>query len=75
MNGNIITVVVVTASAVLNFLLTQPAGTFPQNALLVIGAVSIALTTLSRFLPSQSAPIQVEVTKQAPVTPVEDPDA
>ena len=36
MNGNLITVIVVTASAVLNFFLTQPAGTFSPTVLLVI---------------------------------------
>lgn len=61
MHGNLITVIVVTASAVLNFLLVQPEGTFSQTTLLVLGAVSIALTTVSRFLPSQGTPVQVEV--------------
>ena len=64
MNGNLITVIVVTASAVLNFLLTQPAGTFSPGLLLFIGALSIALTTISRFLPSQGSPVQVEVTQK-----------
>ncbi len=68
MNGHAITIVVVVASAILNFLLTQPAGTFPPNILLIIGAVSIGLTTLARYLPSQGAPVQVEVTSSsAPV--------
>jgi hypothetical protein len=80
MNGHIITVIVVTASAVLNFLLTQPAGTFPSNVLLVIGATSVALTAVSRFLPSQGAPVQVEMSaSSAPVhvttAPKEDTDA
>jgi hypothetical protein len=61
MNGNILTVIVVVASAILNFLLTQPPGTFTPQVLLVIGAASIGLTTLARFLPSQGAPVQVEV--------------
>jgi hypothetical protein len=70
-NNQIITIIVVTASAVLNFLLTQPAGTFPQNVLLVIGATSVALTAIARFLPSAGTPVQVEV-KGSPVevTPV-----
>lgn len=62
MNGNIVTIFVVTASAILNFLLTQPSGTFQPNVLLVIGAASIGLTTLARFLPSQGQPVQVQVT-------------
>lgn len=69
MNQNIITIIVVTASAVLNFLLTQPPGTFASNVLLVIGAASIALTAISRFLPSSGTPVQVEVTKPVETTP------
>lgn len=69
MNGNLITIIVVTASAILNFLLTQPQGTFPQNVLLVIGAASIGLTTISRFLPTSGTPVQVEVTKPVETTP------
>lgn len=68
MNGNIITVVVVTSASVIAYLLTQPPGTFPQSVVIALGALSVALTTLSRFLPTQNAPLQVEVTKQAPVT-------
>ena len=71
MSGNLITVVVVTASAILNFLLTQPPGTFSSQVLLIIGAASIGLTTVSRFLPSQGTPVQVEVTKPVETTPVE----
>lgn len=72
MSGNLITIGVVTASAVLAFLLVQPAGTFSQQTLLILGAASVALTTISRFLPSQGTPVQVEVTK---VPPVSDDDA
>ena len=75
MNGNIITIIVVTASAVLNFLLTQPAGTFPPNILLVIGAVSIALTAVSRFLPAQGAPVQVQVSPSSEPVQVTQVDA
>jgi len=75
MNGNLITVVVVTASAILNFLLTQPQGTFSQQTLLIIGAVSIGLTTIARFLPSQGQPVQVEVTKPVETTSVDGGDA
>ena len=71
MSGNLITVVIVTASAVLNFFLVQPEGTFSPTVLLVIGALSVALTTISRFLPAQGSPVQVEVTQ---VPPVEDPE-
>lgn len=75
MNGHALTVIVVTASAILNFLLTQPAGTFSQTTLLVIGAASIGLTTLSRFLPSTPPPPQkVEITGTVATTPA-DPDA
>lgn len=70
MNQNIITIVVVTASAVLAFLLVQPAGTFPPGVVIVLGAASVALTTISRFLPSQGTPVQVEVTGEVPVKPV-----
>lgn len=73
MNQNLITIIVVTASAVLNFLLTQPPGTFPSGVLLVIGAASIALTAISRFLPSQGSPVQVEVSKPVPVIPADKP--
>lgn len=75
MNGNIITIIVVTASAVLTFLLTQPPGTFPPSVLLVIGAVNIALAAVSRFLPSSATPVQVEVTKPVPVTSADVPPA
>lgn len=80
MNGNIVTIVVVTASAILNFLLTQPPGTFSPQILLVIGAASIGLTTLARFLPSQGAPVQVQVQPSSePIhvttRPVSDDDA
>jgi hypothetical protein len=51
-NEKVVTIVVVTASAVLNYLLTQPAGTFSQQTLLIIGAVSIALTAIARYLPT-----------------------
>jgi hypothetical protein len=69
-NANAITVFVVVASAILNFLLTQPAGTFPQNVLLIIGAVSIGLTTLSRFLPTPNQTQKVEITTPVPTTNV-----
>lgn len=71
LNGNLITVIVVTGSAVLNFLLTQTPGTFPTSVMLVIGALSVALTAIARFLPSAGTPLQVEVTKQAEATPAE----
>lgn len=70
MNANVVTVVVVTASAILNYLLTQPAGTFSPQMILVIGALSIGLTTLSRFLPTTGATQKVEVTTPIEVTPV-----
>lgn len=70
MNANVITVIVVTASAILNFLLTQPAGTFSQQTLLIIGAVSIGLTTVSRFLPTQGQTQKVEITTPVPTTEV-----
>ena len=69
MNGNLITVIVVTVSAVLNFFLVQPEGTFSPTVLLVIGALSVALTTISRFLPAQGSPVQVEVTQVPPEDP------
>jgi len=68
-NQSLITIIVVTASAILNFLLTQPPGTFGQQALLIIGAASVGLTALARFLPSQGSPVQVEVTKPVETTP------
>jgi len=71
MKGNAITIVVVVSSSVISYLLVQPAGTFPPSVVLLIGAVNIALTTLSRFLPSQGQPIPVEVTSPVPVTPAE----
>ena len=70
MNANAVTVVVVTASAILNFLLTQPAGTFSSQTLLIIGALSIGLTTLSRFLPTGGQTQKIEVTTPIEVTPV-----
>jgi hypothetical protein len=74
MNANAITVIVVTASAILNFLLTQPPNTFSPTALLVIGAASIGLTTVSRFLPTQGSTQKVEITGAvATTTVVEDP--
>lgn len=78
MNANAVTIVVVVASAILNYLLTQPAGTFPPNVLIVIGALSIGLTTLARYLPTQGTTQKVEITTPVPttdVTPVVDPDA
>ena len=71
MSGSLITVIVVTVSAVLNFFLVQPEGTFSPTVLLVIGALSVALTTISRFLPAQGSPVQVEVTQ---VPPVDEPE-
>lgn len=73
MNQNVVTIIVVTASAVLNFLLTQPAGTFPQNVLLILGATSVALTAISRYLPTAETTQKVEITSPVPVTNVEDP--
>lgn len=70
MNSNAVTVVVVTASAILNFLLTQPAGTFSAQTLLIIGALSIGLTTLSRFLPTTGTTQKVEITTPVPTTDV-----
>lgn len=61
MKGNAVTVIVVTASAILNYLLTQPAGTFSPQVILVIGALSVGLTAVSRFLPTQSEPQRVEL--------------
>ena len=80
MNANAVTVIVVTASAILNFLLTQPPNTFSAQTLLIIGALSIGLTTVSRFLPTQGATQKIEVTTPIEVTPVaakpvEEPDA
>lgn len=71
MNANAVTVIVVVASAILNFLLTQPAGTFPPNVLLIIGALSIGLTTLSRFLPTPGTTQKVEITTPVPTTSVD----
>lgn len=71
MNANAVTVIVVVASAILNFLLTQPAGTFPPNVLLIIGALSIGLTTLSRFLPTPGTTQKVEITTPVPTTNVD----
>jgi len=69
MNQNVVTIIVVTTSAVLNYLLTQPAGTFSSQTLLIIGAISIALTAISRFLPAQGATQKVEITTPVEVTP------
>jgi hypothetical protein len=75
-NRNVVTIVVVTASAVLNYLLTQPAGTFSQQVLLVIGAMSVALTAVARYLPTAPPePTQVQITGPVPVTPTEDTNA
>lgn len=71
MNGHVITVVVITLSAVLTYLLSQPPGTIPQTVVLGLGALNVALTAISRFLPTANAPIQVEVTKQAEATPAD----
>ena len=68
MNQNAVTIVVVTASAILNFLLTQPPGTFSPTAMLVIGALSVGLTAVARFLPSANQPQQVQITGSVPVT-------
>lgn len=65
MNQQLITVIIVTASAVLTFLLGQPQGTFSPAVVLVIGALNVALTAISRFLPSPGTPVQVEVVKSA----------
>lgn len=62
MNGNLITVIVVTLSAVLTYLLGQPSGTFDPGLVLVFGALNVALTAVSRFLPAQNQPIPVAVT-------------
>lgn len=73
MNQNAITIIVVTASAILNFLLTQPPGTFSPTVMLVIGALSVGLTAIARFLPTApSAPQQVQITGSVPVTPAKE---
>lgn len=66
MNGNAITIAVVVASSVITFLLGQPDGVFPPAIVLVLGALNVALTAVSRFLPSQGTPIPVEL-KNPPV--------
>lgn len=71
MNKNAITIAVVTASAILNYLLTQPAGTFSSQVLLVIGALSVGLTAVSRYLPTESTTQKVEISGPVPVTNVE----
>lgn len=68
MNTNAVTIIVVTASAILNFLLTQPPGTFSPTVMLVIGALSVGLTAIARFLPSGTQPTQVQITGTVPVT-------
>ena len=70
MNANAVTVIVVTASAILNYLLTQPPNTFSPVTLLILGAASIGLTTVSRFLPTQGQTQKIEVTTPIEVTPV-----
>lgn len=73
MSGNLVTIIVVAASAGLNYLLTQPPGTFPPQVLIFIGLASVVLTAISRFLPTSGTPVQVEVTKPVETTPVEPP--
>jgi hypothetical protein len=71
MNANAVTVIVVVASAILNYLLTQPANTFSPTTLLILGAASIGLTTLSRFLPTPGTTQKVEITTPVPTTEVQ----
>jgi hypothetical protein len=74
MNANAVTVVVITASAILSYLLAQSPSPFSPATLLIIGAANIGLTTLSRFLPTVPAPAQkVEITGTVATTPAEDP--
>lgn len=63
--GNLITAIVITLSAVLTFLLAQPAGTFPPGVVLALGSLNVALVTIARFLPSQGQPIPVELTSSS----------
>jgi hypothetical protein len=72
-NANVTTVIVVVASAILNYLLTQPPNTFSPQVLLVIGALSIGLTALSRFLPTPGQTQKVEITTPVPTTEVPPP--
>lgn len=70
MNANAITVIVITASAILSYLLAQSPSPFSASTLLVIGAANIGLTTLSRFLPSPGTTQKVEITTPVPTTDV-----
>lgn len=73
MNANAVTVIVVVASAILSFLLTQPPNTFSPQVLLILGALNIGLTALSRFLPTPNQPTKVEITTPVPTTEVPPP--
>jgi hypothetical protein len=76
MNGNLITIIVVTGQAIIAFLLAQPDVVFSPPVKVALGALSIGLITVSRYLPSPNQPIPVTVTSEKPVevTPVEPAD-
>lgn len=60
MSGNLITILVLTASAVLEFLKLPHEGIeFSPEVLLVLGVLSIIVATVARFLPAQGTPIPV----------------
>lgn len=72
MNQKLITIAVTTAAAVVAFLLSQPDETFSQGVKLALGAASVALTVVARYLPSEGTPVQVEVTNAVATTSVDD---
>lgn len=73
MNQQLITVVILTASAVLEFLKLQSNVAFSPEVMLVLGALSVIVTTVARFLPSPGTPIPVEVTKVPDETGPDEP--
>lgn len=58
--GRIVAGIILVCQAVVAYLLAQPNGTFQDGVTLVLGAISVALTTLALYLkvqlPGQTPP-------------------
>lgn len=66
---NAITVLLVVASAIIPYLLTQTDVVVPPIIKVILGAANLALVAISRFSNPNATPVQVEVTQAVPVRP------
>lgn len=74
MNGNALSALVVVASAVIPYLISQTDVLIPPILKVLLIAANIGLVAFSRFSNPNATPVQVEVTAPVPVVPVAPPE-